>query len=147
MKSFPWVSLMLVVLAYGSLGWLISQAHSPWYIWLTAVIAILFLLSALTTPWLKMADYSILFFKSDTRTLAFSILAAFLFFLMLAWFKVFLDTLVIISANILLKIDVQRFGLGERESFLITSIFSFTGLVLGALMQMTFSHNLSRHFF
>jgi hypothetical protein len=147
MKSFPWVSLMLVVLAYGSLGWLISQAHSPWYIWLTAVIAILFLLSALTTPWLKMADYSILFFKSDTRTLAFSILAAFLFFLMLAWFKVFLDTLVIISANILLKIDVQRFGLGERQSFLITSIFSFTGLVLGALMQMAFSHNLSRHFF
>ncbi|MBD2605010.1 hypothetical protein H6G81_10830 [Scytonema hofmannii FACHB-248] len=147
MKSFPWVSLMLVVLAYASLGWLISQAHSPWYIWLTAVIAILFLLSALTTPWLKMADYSILFFKSDTRTLAFSILAAFLFFLMLAWFKVFLDTLVIISANILLKIDVQRFGLGERQSFLITSIFSFTGLVLGALMQMAFSHNLSRHFF
>ncbi len=147
MKSFPWVSLMLVVLAYGSLGWLISQAHSPWYIWLTVVTAVLFLLSALTTPWLKMADYSILFFKSDTRTLAFSILAAFLFFLMLAWFKVFLDTLVIISANMLLRIDVQRCGLGERQSFLITSIFSFTGLVLGAIMYPAFSHNLTRHFF
>jgi hypothetical protein len=147
MKSFPWVSLMLVVVAYASLGWLISQAHSAWYIWLMVVTAILFLLSALTTPWLKMADYSILFFKSDTRTLAFSILAAFLFFLMLAWFKVFLDTLVIISANILLRIDVQRCGLGERQSFLITSIFSFTGLVLGAIMQPTFSHNLTRHFF
>jgi hypothetical protein len=146
MKSFPWVSLTLVVLAYGSLGWLISQAHSPWYIWLTAVTAILFLLSALTTPWLKMADYSILFFKSDTRTLAFSVLAAFLFFLMLAWFKVFLDTLVIISANILLRIDIQRCGLGERQSFFITSIFSFTGLALGIIMQTAFSHNLTHHF-
>ena len=147
MKTFPWVSLTLVVLAYASLGWLISQAHSPWYIWLMVVTAILFLLSALTTPWLKMADYSILFFKSDTRTFAFSILAAFLFFLMLAWFKVFIDTLVIISANMLLRIDVQRCGLGERQSFLITSIFSFTGLVLGAIMHTAFSHNLTRHFF
>jgi hypothetical protein len=137
-KSFPWVSLTLVVLAYASLGWLISQAHSPWYIWLTVVTAMLFLLSALTTPWLKMADYSIIFFKSDTRTLAFSVLAAFLFFLMIAWFKVFLDTLVIISANILFRIDVQRCGLGERQTFLVTSIFSFTGLAFGAVMQAAF---------
>ncbi len=146
MKTFPGVSLTLVVLAYGSLGWLISQAHSPWYVWLTGVTGILFLLSALTTPWLKMADYSIIFFKSDTRTFAFSVLAAFLFFLMIAWFKVFLDTLVIISANILLRIDVQRCGLGERQSFLITSIFSFTGLALGVIMQTAFSHHLTTHF-
>jgi hypothetical protein len=146
MKSFPWVSLTLVVLAYASLGWLISQAHLPWYVWLTVVTAILFLLSALTTPWLKIADYSIIFFRSDTRTFAFSVLAAFLFFVMIAKFRVFLDTLLIISANILLRIDVQRCGLGERQTFFITSIFSLTGLALGAVMQMTFSHHLSMRF-
>ncbi|MBW4446722.1 MAG: hypothetical protein KME38_07565 [Spirirestis rafaelensis WJT71-NPBG6] len=146
MKSFPWVSLTLVVLAYGSLGWLISQAQLPWFVWLTVVTAILFLLSALTTPWLKIADYSIFFFKSDTRGFAFSILAAFLFFLMLAWFRVFLDTLLIISANILLRIDVQTCGLGERQTFFLTSIFSLTGLALGAVMQMAFSHHLTRPF-
>ena len=147
MKSFPWVSLTLVVLAYGSLGWLISQAQLPWFVWLTVVTAILFLLSALTTPWLKIADYSIFFFKSDARGFAFSILAAFLFFLMLAWFRVFLDTLLIISANILLRIDVQTSGLGERQTFFLTSIFSLTGLALGAVMQMAFSHHLTSHFF
>lgn len=146
MKSFLWVSLTLVVLAYGSLGWLISQAHSPWYVWLTVVTAILFLLSALTTPWLKIADYSIIFFKSDTRTFAFSVLAAFLFFLMIAWFKVFLDTLLIICANILLRIDLQRSGLGERQTFLITTIFSLIGLTFGAVMQMAFSHHLTTRF-
>jgi hypothetical protein len=146
MKSFPWVSLTLVVLAYGSLGWLISQAQLPWFVWLTVVTAILFLLSALTTPWLKIADYSIFFFKSDARGFGFSILAAFLFFLMLAWFRVFLDTLLIISANILLRIDVQTSGLGERQTFFLTSIFSLTGLALGAVMQMAFSHHLTSHF-
>ncbi|MGI8503415.1 MAG: hypothetical protein ACR2LR_20115 [Hassallia sp.] len=146
MKNFPWVSLTLVVLAYGSLGWLISQAHSPWYVWLTLVTGILFLLSALTTPWLKIADYSIFFFKSDTRGFAFSVLAAFLFFVMIAWFKVFLDTLVIISANILLRIDLQGCGLGERQTFLVTSMFSLTGLALGAVIQTALSHKLTSHF-
>lgn len=146
MKSFLWVSLTLVVLAYGSLGWLISQAHSPWYVWLTVVTAILFLLSALTTPWLKIADYSIIFFKSDTRTFAFSVLAAFLFFVMIARFRVFLDTLLIICANILLRIDLQGSGLGERQTFLITSIFSLAGLALGAIAQMAFPHHLTIRF-
>lgn len=146
MKSFLWVSLTLVGLAYGSLGWLISEAHLHWSTWLGIAIAILFLLSALTTPWLKIADYSIIFFRSDTRTFAFSVLAAFLFFLMIAWFRVFLDTLVIISANILLRIDLQASGLGEKQTFLITSIISLTGLALGAVMQMAFSHHLNRLF-
>ena len=146
MKTFPWVSLTLVVLAYASLGWLISQAQLPWFVWLTVVTAILFLLSTLTTPWLKIADYSIIFFRSNTRSFAFSILAAFLFFVMIAWFRVFLDTLVIISANILLRIDVQRCGLGERQTFFITSIFSLTGLALGAFIQMSFSHHLTTRF-
>ncbi len=147
MKNFIWVSLTLVVIAYGSLGWLMSQAHLPWFIWLVVAIAILLLLSALTTPWLKIADYSIIFFKSDTRTFAFSVLAAFLFFLMIAWLRVFLDTLVIISATILLRIDVQTSGLSERRAFLITSIFSLTGLALGAVMQMAFSHHLGNIYF
>jgi hypothetical protein len=146
MKNFPWVSLALVVLAYGSLGWLISQAHSPWYVWLTVVIAILFLLSALTTPWLKIVDYYLIFFKSASRTLAFSVLAAFLFFLMIAWFKVFIDTLLIIAANILLRIDVQRCGLRERQTFFLTSIFSLTGLALGAVVNIAFSHYLTTPF-
>lgn len=146
MKSFLWVSLTLVGLAYGSLGWLISEAHLHWSAWLGIAIAILFLLSALTTPWLKIADYSIIFFRSDTRTFAFSVLAAFLFFLMIAWFRVFLDTLVIISANILLRIDLQASGLGEKQTFLITSIISLIGLALGAVMQMAFSHHLNRLF-
>lgn len=137
---------MLVGLAYASLGWLISEAHLHWSTWLGIAIAILFLLSALTTPWLKIADYSIIFFRSDTRTFAFSVLAAFLFFLMIAWFRVFLDTLVIISANILLRIDLQASGLGEKQTFLITSIISLTGLALGAVMQMAFSHHLNRLF-
>lgn len=137
---------MLVGLAYASFGWLISEAHLHWSAWLGIAIAILFLLSALTTPWFKIAEYSIIFFRSNTRAFAFSVLAAFLFFLMIAWFRVFLDTLVIISANILLRIDLQRSGLGEKQTFLITSIISLTGLALGAVMQMAFSHHLNRLF-
>ncbi|BAZ30243.1 hypothetical protein NIES4074_26990 [Cylindrospermum sp. NIES-4074] len=71
--------------------------------------------------------------KTNTRSFGVAVFAAFLFFIMLAWFRVFLDTLLIISATILAKIDFQGSGLRQELAFLFTSIFSLTGLALGGL--------------
>ena len=69
------------------------------------------MLISLTTPWSKLAEYYHILLKSNTRSFVVAVLAAFLFFLMLAWFRVFLDTLLILSATILAKIDFQAVGL------------------------------------
>jgi signal transduction histidine kinase len=138
-KRLPWVSLGLLLLTYVSLGWVISKAvskaHVPPYTWLIVVNAVLFLVGFLTTPWSWMSDYANLFLQSKLRSFGLAILGAFLFFLMIAWFRVFLDTLVIIAAIILVRIDFQSAGIRQAYAFWITCFISLCGLFLGALIQ------------
>ncbi|MEH2459335.1 hypothetical protein [Nostoc sp.] len=134
LKRIPWVSLALVLLSYSTLGWVISETHAPRFVWMATVIAILLLIVTVTAPWPKMTYYYSILLKSNIRSFGVAVLAAFLFFLMTAWFQVFLDTLLIISATILVRIDFQRAGLRERLAFSTASIFSLGGLALGALI-------------
>jgi hypothetical protein len=134
LKKIPWFSLVLLLFSYSTLGWVISATKAPWFTWLIVVVAILLLLISLTTPWSKLAEYYSILFKSNIRTFGIAVLAALLFFMMLAWFTVFLDTLLILCATILVKIDFQSSGYREGLAFWFTSIFSLTGLAAGALL-------------
>ncbi|MEH2349972.1 MAG: hypothetical protein V7K55_18645 [Nostoc sp.] len=134
LKRVPWVSLALVLLSYSTLGWVISETHAPLFVWVQTVVGILLLIVTLTTPWPKMTYYLNTLLKSNVRSFGVAVLAAFLFFIMIAWFGVFLDTLLIISATILVRIDFQKAGLRQGLAFLTTSIFSLIGLALGALI-------------
>ncbi|MEH2234871.1 hypothetical protein [Nostoc sp.] len=141
LKRVPWVSLALVLLSYSTLGWVISETRAPLFVWLVTVVAILLLIVTLTAPWPKMTYYFSILLKSNTRSFGVAVLAAFSFFIMIAWFGVFLDTLLIISATILVRIDFQRAGLREGLAFSTASIFSLTGLALGALIyKLIYSH-------
>ena len=133
-QRVPWVSLALVLLSYSALGWIISETRASLFVWLATVVAILLLIVTLTIPWTKMTYYFSILLKSNTRSFAVAVLAAFLFFIMIAWFRVFLDTLLIVSATILVKIDFQTAGLREGLAFWTASTFSLTGLALGALI-------------
>ena len=135
LKKIPWFSLTLILLSYSTLGWIIFEEKAPWYVRLITAITILLSLILLTNPWLKLDDYSHIFFKSNARTFLVAILAAFLFFLMIAWFRVFLDTLLIICATILAKIDFQSVGLKPALAFGYISFCSLLGLGLGALIN------------
>ncbi|MFN6541531.1 MAG: hypothetical protein RM021_035010 [Nostoc sp. EkiNYC01] len=134
LKRVPWVSLALVLLSYSTLGWVISETHPPMFVWSVIVIAILLLILTLTTPWPKVTYYYTIVFESNVRAFGVAVLAAFLFFIMLAWFRIFLDTLLIISATILVRIDFQVAGLKKKVAFWSASIVSLTGLVLGVLI-------------
>ncbi|MBC6431280.1 hypothetical protein FM036_10840 [Nostoc sp. HG1] len=134
LQRVPWVSLALVLLSYSTLGWVIAETFAPVSVWVATVVAILLLIVTLTIPWMKMKYYFSILLKSNTRSFAVAVLAAFLFFIMIAWFRIFLDTLLIVSATILVKIDFQTAGLREGLAFWTASIFSLTGLGLGALI-------------
>jgi hypothetical protein len=134
LKRVPWFSLALVLLSYSNLGWVISEIEASWLLWLVLGLAILLLLVCLTTPWSRITDYRI-FFKSNTRTFGLAVLAAFLLFVIIAWFHVFLDTLLITSATILVKMDFQTQGLKKSLFFGFASLFSFAGLAIGVLLR------------
>ncbi|MBK1989546.1 hypothetical protein A0J48_018735 [Sphaerospermopsis aphanizomenoides BCCUSP55] len=135
LTKIPWFSLALVLLSYSTLGWVISETKAHWVVWLIVVVAILLLLASLTTPWSKLAEYYSKLFQSNIRSFGITVLAAFLFFLMIAWFRVFLDTLLMLSATILVKIDLQTAEFKAGLSFCLTSIFALAGLAIGALFH------------
>ncbi|TAF05010.1 MAG: hypothetical protein EAZ77_14760 [Nostocales cyanobacterium] len=135
LKIIPWFSLTLVLLSYSPLGWVISETKPPWFVWLLVVVAILLLLASLTTPWSKIAEYHSILFKSNFRSFGVTVFAAFLFFMMIAWFRVFLDTLLILSATILAKIDFQASDCKKGLGFWFTSFFALSGLTAGALFN------------
>jgi hypothetical protein len=141
-KRIPWVSLLLAFLTYSSFGWIIIKMQAPLVVWPVIVVAILFLVTGLTSPWSKIANYSAIFVKSDIRSFGSAILAAFIFFLMIAEFRIFLNFLVIFSATILIRIDFQAAGLEEGKSFWFISTFAVLSLALGAGLQLLSSHSL-----
>lgn len=135
LKRFPWVSLALLLVTYTILGWVISAANVRPFVWLVAAIAVFSLVGFWTIPWSTMASYSIIVFKSNLRTFAFVVLMAFLFFLMISWFSVFLDTLLVIAAVILARVDFQLSGFSRKQAFWTLSIFSMLGLACGGFVQ------------
>ncbi|WP_413172742.1 hypothetical protein [Anabaena azotica] len=135
LNRIPWFSLALAVLSYSTLGWVISETKAPWFVWLIVALATLLLLASLTASWSKLAEYYTMLFQSNIRSFGITVLAAFLFFLMIAWFRVFLDTLLVLSATILVKIDFQTAGFKQGIAFWLTSILSLTGLATGALLH------------
>ncbi|PAX54847.1 hypothetical protein [Brunnivagina elsteri] len=134
-REIPWVSLTLALLTYSSLGWVISSANITPIGWVGVAIAILILVGILTIPGIKFAQYSNYLFKSNTRTFVVTVFAAFSLFLMIAWFRLFLDTLVVIAATILVRIDFQAAGLRQVYGFATLSFISLLGLAIGALIH------------
>lgn len=136
LKKIPWFSLTLVLLSYSTLGWMIFEEQAHWYIWLLTVVTILLSLICFTNPWLKLNEYVSIFFKSSARAFGVAILAAFLFFLMVAWFRAFLDILLILCATILARIDLQTLALKPALAFGCISFFAVAGLALGAFIKL-----------
>ncbi|MBD2440186.1 hypothetical protein [Nostoc sp. FACHB-110] len=138
-KRFPWISLFLVLVSYSTLGWVLSETHTSWVMWILVVIGILFLLFSLNAPLPTVADYSTVLLKSSSRSFLVAVFGAFLFFLMVAWFRLFLDTLLIIAAAVLARIDFQTSGYKEIQAFALTSLFSLLGMASGAAIHLGLS--------
>ncbi|MBV6625544.1 MAG: hypothetical protein KI793_21890 [Rivularia sp. (in: Bacteria)] len=138
-KQLPWVSLTLVLVTYSVFGWILSQENLPMLAWLMIGISVLLLVAAITTPWSKAVKYMRFLFNTKLKSFLLAVLGAFLFFLIFAEFRIFLDILLIISATILVRLDFQIAGISENKAFLFTSLFSIVGLISGVLLDYLLS--------
>ena len=135
-KTLPWVSLTLVFVTYSVFGWILSQENLPEFVWLLIVISVLILVAAITTPWSKAVKYVRVLFNTKLKSFGFAVLGAFVFFLIFAEFRIFLDIMLIVSATILVRLDFQLAGAKEIQAFFFTSAFSIAGLMLGFLLNL-----------
>ncbi|MBD2345509.1 hypothetical protein [Anabaena subtropica] len=141
-NRLPWLALVLLLLSYSSLGWMLSDIQAPWFAWIILVLTIFLLVGSITAPYSKIANYSNVLLASSLRSFLVAVTGAFLFFLMIAWFRVFLDTLLIISAALLTRIDFQSTGFTEWQAFIVTFIVSIIGVLLGAFINMLLTQKL-----
>jgi len=135
LKKLPWVSLALLLITYSTLGWQISASNNPWLIWIIIVVGALVVAALLSSPSTKLTNGSG-FFKSDTRSFLFLIAGAFLSVIIIWRLHIFAHALVTISSGILFKLDAQKAGLSNRQTFWIMTIVSLAGLGLGAAVQI-----------
>lgn len=135
-KRLPWFSLLLMLLSYTTWGWILSETKAPLSVWVVSVMGVLLLMAALATPQNPMAKNMNLLINSDVKSFLVSVAAGLLLFLMLAWFRLFLDALLIITAAILVRIDFQTAAFNPRVAFTLSLIFSLTGLGMGKVAYM-----------
>ncbi|NJL78609.1 MAG: hypothetical protein HC836_27555 [Richelia sp. RM2_1_2] len=134
-KRLPWLSLGLVLLTYSVFGWILSQKNLPIFLWVLIIIGGLFLIAALTTPWSKTTKYFHFLFNTKLKNFGLAVLGAFLFFLIFARFRIFLNILLMFSATLLVRLDLQIARFKQIQAFCFTSVFSITGLILGFLLH------------
>ncbi|MBF2063349.1 MAG: hypothetical protein IGS39_02785 [Calothrix sp. C42_A2020_038] len=134
-KRMPWVSLSLALLTYCCLGWVVSKSSVSPSTWLAIVAIVVLMIGALLTPWLWFNRYSNSLLQSSTRNFCVSILAAFSLFLMITWFRLFLDILLIVSATILVRIDLQTLGFRSLDIFGVLCFTAMSGLAMGIVVS------------
>lgn len=137
-KKVSAVSLALLLITYITVGRLLSEAREPWFAWVIITLSVLLLAALLSSPRSRFRNIS-RFFKSDTRTFFFIVVAAFLSVVVLWRLHVFVHALIAISAAILVKLEAQAVRLTNGQIFWLIVIVSLTGLGLGSLLQKVVS--------
>ncbi len=150
LKKIPWLSLALMLLTYATFGWL----YSSWSLVLvregiflkeleanlaTSILYGIGTMGILTIALIFTAPISLIamgvdnWFKSDSRAFISIFLGAFAFAVIVQRIDYLARILVLISAALLVKLDLQLAGYKRWLSFVILTIFCLLGFIGGIL--------------
>jgi hypothetical protein len=156
-KRFPWLPLLLLVMAYGSFGWFLAStvgstelaqivaelplpallawlATKPNFARMILLLAlgwIWVLTTALMSPLTSFSRFVSRWFKSDTVAFLSICLMAGLASVFLLWLNIFLYIITIVASESLARIDLQTAGYAEWQTFWVLAVFSIIGLGIG----------------
>ena len=136
MKKKSWVSLTLLFVTYFTFGWKLSEfdvpPHQTWFLALASILVLDIFLSfpmrntkALIRGW----------FSSDMGAFFAIILGAFLAVVVFAWLHLFTTCLLLISAGVLARLDIQISGWKNWRAFVILTTISLGGAGLGGAVE------------
>lgn len=135
-KKLPWVSLLLLLIAYTIWGWLIfAVAYKHWIVWLAAGAMALLIAAASTSALPLVKDVVGFTLKSDSRAFFAVTIAAFLTVFIVTWFNAFVHALILASAESLARLELQTSRFNQWQAFGILSLVSLAGLGLGGAVH------------
>jgi hypothetical protein len=130
-KKLPWLSLVLLFAAYVTFGWFLIKNTAPLVIWILVCVFTLIQALLLTTLFEGMRQFMRRWLRSDLGYFTLIMICALSFTVALVWFKTFGYFLVLISAEVLARLDLRNSGFNRVQSLFVLTLFSLAGLATG----------------
>ncbi|MEL6554716.1 MAG: hypothetical protein AAFQ63_14795 [Cyanobacteria bacterium J06621_11] len=132
MRNFPWLSILLLLLANIAFGLFLRdlEASKYIYVWIAAVFYTVLECSVLSIWWEPFHRMILRAFRSDIGyTLAALFMASFAV-VIVVWINISSHFFVMLAAALLLRVDLFTRRIGTLLSFIVLLSISWVGLVL-----------------
>lgn len=141
MKQLPWLSSLLLLLAYMGFGAFLHARHSPDLIWWLAIGHAVIEAALLTIVWKPLRNFFLLGFQSDVGYTLMALIIASLAVVVVSWIQIFVYFLVMLAAALLMRVELLTRDIGNSLSFVTILLLSLIGLGLSRIttqLLMTF---------
>ncbi len=133
MKKWPWLSLLLLFLAYMGFGAYLHSRQSADFIWWLAVAHAVLEAALLTILWKPLRNFLMLGFQSDIGYTAMALVSASLAVVVVSWIQIFIYFLVLLAAALLLRVELRIRDVGNSLAFVTILMISLLGVGLSRL--------------
>ncbi len=158
LKTFPWLSLVIVIVTYGVFGWHIAALSAHWshalvlqsrdwglsiedsgmmlIIHLLAILMIVVTSLALSAPLSLMTFVVGSSIRSEGQSILSMVLWSFIFVIILRWFNIFAHFLVLLSAALLGRLEFRYIGYTNIRTVFLLMLIGLVGFSIGALSYL-----------
>ncbi|MEM7793874.1 MAG: hypothetical protein AAF579_05385 [Cyanobacteria bacterium P01_C01_bin.118] len=133
MKKLPWLSSLLLLLAFMGFGAFLHSRHSPDLIWGFALTYAVVEAALLTIMWKPLRNFFLLGFQSDIGYTVMALVIASLAVVVVAWIQIFVYFLVMLAAALLLRVELLIRDIGNSLAFVTILLLSIMGLGLSRM--------------
>ncbi|NET30751.1 MAG: hypothetical protein F6K19_01945 [Cyanothece sp. SIO1E1] len=128
LNKVPFISLMLLLAAYVTLGWFLDDTGAPVLVWVLVAFLACAQAGILTILWRGVKTLTNRWLKSEIGYFALILSSAFLAAVAVVWIRISVHILVIIAAGLLTRIDTLTLKLSKFHAFLILLAVPLIGL-------------------
>ncbi|MEM8610985.1 MAG: hypothetical protein AAGF93_03125 [Cyanobacteria bacterium P01_H01_bin.105] len=141
MKQLPWLSSLLLLLAYMGFGAFLHSRHSSDLLWWLAIGYAVLESALLTIVWKPLRNFFLLGFQSDAGYTVMALVIASLAVVFVSWIQIFAYFLVMLAAALLLRVELLIRDVGNSLAFVTILVLSLVGLGLSRLTtELLFTH-------
>ena len=141
MKQLPWLSSLLLLLAYMGFGAFLHSRHSSDLLWWLAIGYAVLESALLTIVWKPLRNFFLLGFQSDAGYTVMALVIASLAVVFVSWIQIFAYFLVMLAAALLLRVELLIRDVGNSLAFVTILVLSLVGLGLSRLTtELLFIH-------
>ncbi len=129
--KLPWTSLALLLLADATFGWALYGLTRDRSVWLFTAFLLTILGGIVTYPSKSISMGFGGFFKTDTRAFILIVGSSIITVLLLTSLQLFVDTVLLTTAGLLVSLDLKTSGWSKRFSLFLIIGWQLIGLSTG----------------